>query len=115
VNGRVKTYESIVKGRNIPQPGVPESFKVLVKELQSLCLDVRILDEDGEEIQFKETDGDEEMVSNLETEYVTEDRELSRSGFSFSGGIYSESEEDEYEEEFDDEDNDDQYSDSEVE
>lgn len=115
VNGRVKTYESIVKGRNIPQPGVPESFKVLVKELQSLCLDVRILDEDGEEIQFKETDGDEEMVSNLEAEYVTEDRELSRGGFSFSGGIYSESEEDEYEEEFDDEDNDDQYSDSEVE
>ena len=50
VTGRVKTYEAIVKGNNIPQPGVPESFKVLVKELQSLCLDIRVLDENGEEI-----------------------------------------------------------------
>ena len=47
VTGRVRTYESIVKGHNIPQPGVPESFKVLVKELQSLCLDIRVLDEEG--------------------------------------------------------------------
>ena len=46
VTGRVKTYEAIVKGHNVPTPGVPESFKVLVKELQSLCLDVKILDED---------------------------------------------------------------------
>ena len=47
VVGRVKTYESIVKGENIPEPGVPESFKVLVKELQSIGLDIRVLDEDG--------------------------------------------------------------------
>ena len=46
VVGRVKTYEAIVKGENIPEPGVPESFKVLVKELQSLCLDVRVLSEE---------------------------------------------------------------------
>ena len=52
VTGRVKTYEAIVKGQNIPTPGVPESFKVLVKELQSLALDIRVLDENGEEIEL---------------------------------------------------------------
>ena len=59
VMGRVRTYESIVKGNNIPQPGVPESFKVLVKELQSLCLDIRVLDRNGEEIELKDEDEDE--------------------------------------------------------
>ena len=54
VPGRVRTYESIVKGHNIPQPGVPESFKVLVKELQALCLDVQVLDRDGNQIELKE-------------------------------------------------------------
>ena len=54
VTGRVRTYESIVKGHNIPQPGVPESFKVLVKELQALCLDVQVLDRDGNQIELKE-------------------------------------------------------------
>ena len=54
VVGRVKTYESIVKGYNIPTPGIPESFKVLIKELQSLCLDVKVLDENREEIDLKE-------------------------------------------------------------
>jgi len=52
--GRVKTYESIVKGENIPEPGIPESFKVLIKELQSLALDVRVLSEDDREIQLRE-------------------------------------------------------------
>ena len=52
--GRVRTYEAIVKGHNVPQPGVPESFKVLVKELQSLCLDIQILDADGNVIELKE-------------------------------------------------------------
>ncbi len=56
VTGRVKAYEAIVKGQNIPQPGVPESFKVMVKELQSLCLDVHILDKDGGEIELTELD-----------------------------------------------------------
>ena len=54
VTGRVRTYESIVKGHNIPQPGVPESFKVLVKELQALCLDVQVLDREGNQIELKE-------------------------------------------------------------
>jgi DNA-directed RNA polymerase subunit beta len=64
VTGRVRTYEAIVKGHNIPKPGVPESFKVLVKELQSLCLDVRVLDENGMKIDLKGDDGDD-MNDNL--------------------------------------------------
>ena len=59
VVGRVKTYEAIVKGENIPTPGVPESFKVLIKELQSLALAVRVLDENGEEIVLRESVDDE--------------------------------------------------------
>ncbi len=59
VTGRVRTYEAIVKGHNIPQPGVPESFKVLVKELQALCLDIKILDRNGEEIELCDDDDDE--------------------------------------------------------
>ncbi|MDF9407532.1 DNA-directed RNA polymerase subunit beta [Pelotomaculum isophthalicicum JI] len=58
VVGRVKTYESIVKGENVPEPGVPESFKVLIKELQSLGLDVRVLSEDDREIEIKEVEED---------------------------------------------------------
>ncbi len=62
VTGRVKTYEAIVKGANIPKPGVPESFKVLVKELQALCLDVRVLDEDGNEIELRDEDEDDGVI-----------------------------------------------------
>ncbi|MEG1747843.1 MAG: hypothetical protein RR226_05390, partial [Oscillospiraceae bacterium] len=58
VVGRVRTYEAIVKGHNVPKPGVPESFKVLIKEMQSLCLDVRVLDENGAEIELKDDDED---------------------------------------------------------
>ncbi|MCQ2560105.1 MAG: DNA-directed RNA polymerase subunit beta, partial [Clostridia bacterium] len=58
--GRVKTYESIVKGENVPEPGVPESFKVLIKELQSLGLNMKVLSEDNEEIEIKEIDDDPE-------------------------------------------------------
>lgn len=61
VVGRVKTYEAIVKGENIPEPGVPESFKVLIKELQALCLDVKVLNDDNEEIAIKEL-ADDDMV-----------------------------------------------------
>ena len=57
--GRVKTYEAIVKGENIPEPGVPESFKVLLKELQSLGLDIRVLTEDAQEVEIKEDLGDD--------------------------------------------------------
>ena len=72
VTGRVKTYEAIVKGANIPKPGVPESFKVLVKELQALCLDIRVLDENGNEIELKDEDDEDEIVytADHETELV---------------------------------------------
>ena len=68
VVGRVKTYEAIVKGENIPEPGVPESFKVLIKELQALCLDVKVLNENKEEVQLKEFSDDdtEELGVNME-------------------------------------------------
>ncbi len=58
VLGRVKVYEAIVKGENIPEPGIPESFKVLIKEMQSLCLNVEVRSSDGQEIQLRETDED---------------------------------------------------------
>jgi len=67
VVGRVKTYEAIVKGENVPEPGVPESFKVLIKELQSLCLDVRVLSETNEEIEIRESEEDiSETAKELE-------------------------------------------------
>ena len=81
VTGRVKTYESIVKGHNIPQPGVPESFKVLVKELQSLCLDVRILDKNGDEIELKDDD-DDDYIPGMKDEYRADDSEIEDAGFS---------------------------------
>ena len=65
VVGRVKTYEAIVKGENIPEPGVPESFRVLIKELQSLALDVRVLGENEQEIEIKE---EEEDISEMARE-----------------------------------------------
>jgi len=58
VMGRVKVYEAIVKGENIPEPGIPESFKVLIKEMQSLCLNVEVLSAEGKEIEMRETDED---------------------------------------------------------
>jgi DNA-directed RNA polymerase subunit beta len=59
VIGRVKVYEAIVKGENIPEPGIPESFKVLMKEMQSLCLNVKVLSRDGRAIDMKDTDEDD--------------------------------------------------------
>jgi DNA-directed RNA polymerase subunit beta len=56
VVGRVKVYEAIVKGENIPEPGIPESFKVLLKELQSLCLNVEVLSSDGSTLEMKDSD-----------------------------------------------------------
>ena len=83
VTGRVRTYESIVKGNNIPQPGVPESFKVLVKELQSLCLDIRVLDKDGKEIELKDDDEDEFIpgVKDEMFESFTNDDEITAEGY----------------------------------
>lgn len=68
VVGRVKTYESIVKGENIPEPGVPESFKVLIKELQALCLDVKVLNDSNQEVKLKESVEEEleELDVNIE-------------------------------------------------
>lgn len=68
VVGRVKTYEAIVKGENIPEPGVPESFKVLIKELQALCLDVKVLNDDNQEIRLKESvdEDTDELEVNIE-------------------------------------------------
>ena len=68
VIGRVKTYEAIIKGENIPEPGIPESFKVLLKELQSLGLDVRVLRDDNTEVEIMETS------DTVETELPLTDR-----------------------------------------
>ena len=83
VTGRVRTYESIVKGDNIPQPGVPESFKVLVKELQSLCLDIRVLDKDGQEIELKDDD-DDDFVPKMKDEMydtMSDDDDIEAEGY----------------------------------
>ena len=82
VTGRVKTYEAIVKGHNVPSPGVPESFKVLVKELQSLCLDIRVLDENGNEIELRdEDDEDTGYVPDHNETYVTDHNEVLNAGY----------------------------------
>jgi len=79
VNGRVKTYESIVKGENIPEPGIPESFKVLVKELQSLALDIKIITSEKDEIEIVDTMDNDDDDSQVDSEnlgdmkYVEED------------------------------------------
>ena len=103
VVGRVKTYEAIVKGQNVPKSGVPESFKVLVKELQSLGLDVKVLNKEGQEIDLKQTfeeddeltlvtvaDADEEAFSTVTDEseldgYTTEEPEEDTFGFDLFG------------------------------
>ena len=72
VVGRVKTYEAIVKGQNVPKPGIPESFKVLIKELQSLGLDVKVLDRDNEEIDLKQTFDDDDDIGLNSPEPGTE-------------------------------------------
>ena len=72
VVGRVKTYESIVKGENIPEPGVPESFKVLLKELQSLALDIKVLRADSTEVEIKESIDDDEIGENLDMQVVND-------------------------------------------
>ena len=95
VTGRVKTYEAIVKGHNVPKPGVPESFKVLIKELQSLCLDMKVLDAEGNEIELKDEDEDTYQPGSRDDYYDRDDdyayqeekeSELaSAGGFTFKG------------------------------
>ena len=103
VTGRVKTYEAIVKGHNVPTPGVPESFKVLIKELQSLCLDIQVLDKDGQQIELKDDDDAMDTFNlarmdadNDRDRYVADDAEIEESGFAIadaeeaaSGAAYS--------------------------
>ena len=85
VVGRVKTYEAIIKGENISEPGIPESFKVLLKELQSLALDVTVLDENGDEIQMSETIdfGEEDLTPLIEGEdnFRFDDEPFTDAGF----------------------------------
>ena len=76
VVGRVRTYEAIVKGENIPEPGIPESFKVLIKELQSLCLDVKILSEEDEELEVKENIDFDEPESEFEGSVVSNETDV---------------------------------------
>ena len=90
VTGRVKTYEAIVKGHNVPTPGVPESFKVLVKELQSLCLDIKVLDEQGNEIELRDEDEDDVVYTAEggddyvpEEEFVADTDEVLESGYNY--------------------------------
>jgi DNA-directed RNA polymerase subunit beta len=86
VTGRVRTYEAIVKGHNVPAPGIPESFKVLVKELQALCLDIRVLDNQGQEIELREQDEDAyhhvSQIKDDDYQRYAEDDAFSAAGFS---------------------------------
>ncbi|MCL6612237.1 MAG: DNA-directed RNA polymerase subunit beta [Peptococcaceae bacterium] len=104
VVGRVKTYEAIVKGENVPEPGVPESFKVLIKELQSLGLDVKVLSEDEQEIEIKEIEEDiHETAKDLGLD-LTADGDLLPDGDEEEYDIDEAGEEDELSDDFLDED-----------
>ena len=120
VTGRVKTYEAIVKGHNVPSPGVPEAFKVLVKELQALCLDIQVLDRDGSIIELKEEDEDTYPPDRVREDdefyqYRDENEFASAGGFS-TGEMNAEGdviadEEDEEDEDFADEFSEDDFAD----
>ena len=86
VIGRVKTYEAIIKGDNIPEPGIPESFKVLLKELQSLGLDVRVLRDDNTEVEIMETSdyGEVDLRSIIEGDRRYDKDEESFGDYGFS-------------------------------
>ncbi len=97
ITGRTKTYEAIVKGQNIPTPGIPESFKVMVKELQALCLDIRVLDENEQVVDISGmADDDTPTYSNIEEVERSVDAENERAD--------SDEDEEEYDGEYDDED-----------
>ena len=113
INGRRKAYEAIIKGQNIPTPGVPESFKVLVKELQSLALDVRVLDKNGEEIKLSTLCNDEEVspytyrAKQIAADFEEETVETDDIGDSFliedeDGELIVEELEEEYDDSYDD-------------
>ena len=108
--GRVNTYEAIVKGQNVPTPGIPESFKVLIKEMQSLCLDVKVLDENQEEIDLTQNfDDDDPMPSRqYDDEDTSDNSDFSESDLGDAG--YSLDGEDEEGDSFDSVDKDDEFS-----
>jgi len=105
--GRVKTYEAIVKGQNIPTPGVPESFKVLIKELQSLGLDIRVLDKEMREVHIKESSEEDDSRSKSITPEMIGESVIDRDGLEDSGytddgfGSDDEDTDDEEEDDFD--------------
>ena len=103
VVGRVKTYEAIVKGENVPKPGVPEGFKVLVKELQSLGLDIKLYTQDNQEIQLKEDIEDAVSFSNIENKSLNEDSVIDED--ELSDGYTEEDEDSDDETLYDDMDN----------
>ena len=84
ITGRVKTYEAIIKGENIPSPGIPESFKVLLKEFQSLALDVRVQKDDGTEVELGETIdyGSDEIRATIEGDGVNYEEDFESQGYS---------------------------------
>ena len=110
VVGRVKTYEAIVKGENIPEPGVPEGFKVLVKELEALGLDIRLYTHDDKEVELKEYIDDSTSISNIENkslheENVVDENELS-DGYTEESSDDEDSEDDKLFDDLDDENDD---------
>ena len=110
VVGRVKTYEAIVKGENIPEPGVPEGFKVLVKELEALGLDIRLYTHDNKEVELKEDIDDSTSFSNIENkslheENVVDENELS-DGYTEESSDDEDSEDDKLFDDLDDENDD---------
>ncbi len=107
--GRVKTYEAIVKGENIPEPGIPESFKVLIKEMQSLCLDVKVLTEDHEEIEIKEAADDTTLEDVVKSDL--DDSEDSDENPDEDEFVDIEDDADDFDEADDDEDEDDDETD----
>ncbi len=109
LNGRVKTYEAIVKGQNVPKPGVPEAFKVLIKELQSLCLDIKVLNINNEEIDLKQKfDDDDDLIPTPaiddEIDYSTDDDDFSEGfGAEDEDGL-SELSDDDFDDDYDEDD-----------
>ena len=110
VVGRVKTYEAIVKGENIPEPGVPESFKVLIKELQSIGLDIKVLSEDAQEIVIQD---DEEDINETAKELDIDVAGVAPAGSEEMEGEM-ESGEDSYDEDMEDTDLDNEISDEDI-
>ena len=114
--GRVNAYEAIVKGQNVPKPGIPESFKVLVKELQALGLDIKVLDENQQEIDLKQNFDDDDKpkgeYSDEKTEDLTKysDDDIRNEGFLVNGEKTSDDDES-FESEHDMNDDDDDYKD----